>query len=91
MTAQNCLNIKKFFAVAFYKHVSHWQALNPAIEIGVCLYGNTHFFQTLSVEYWNKSTAISVIINTALGTRTHCERDRGQVKQRKLKVKSIMY
>ncbi len=59
MTAQNCLNIKKFFAVAFYKHVSHWQALNPAIEIGVCLYGNTHFFQTLSVEYWNKSTAIS--------------------------------
>ena len=52
-----------------------------------------HFFQTLSVEYWNKSTneRLSVIINTALGTLTHCERDRDQVNQRKLKVKSIMY
>lgn len=42
MTAQNCLNIKKFFTLHFTTRVP-LADFKSCIEIGVCLYGNTLF------------------------------------------------
>ena len=90
MTAQNCLNIKKFFAVAFYKHVSHWQALNPARLKKAFASMEIHTFFKLYQLNIGTNQRLSVIINTALGTRSHCERA-GQGPSEAAQIKSKIY